>query len=163
MTVATEETTARDEVTCECGAVVAPTLPGGDRPRAHHDPNTNEPCLVPSRRTAAICKRCGGTPRSPKTVTRGGREVTCTSQVFHPQTWTERIDGADVEVGNAAACGEVCGVSGEQWQWLVRRPRGRQDPAPQPDGYNRERRTSFWRMDAARGFARTRPNAPAVR
>lgn len=157
MGVATDETTP-GLVTCACGTTVAPTLPGGDRPRAHLTPE-GTPCNR-GQRTGAICKRCGGTPHKPGTVTRGAHEVRCESQVFHPATWPVTIDGAEVTVGNAAACGEVIGTSGEQWQWLTRRPPPGPRRAPEPAGYDYSRNARYWRIADAERFAKTRPGIP---
>lgn len=139
-------------VRCPCGKLVAPTVPGGRRPRPHHDDDTGARCTRYREVTAATCKRCGGPPDQPLMVRRGGRDVRCASDVFHPKTWTV----AGELVGNAAACGSVLGVSGEQWLWYGREP-GKDGTdtasrAPGPDGYDLERRTRFWRIAAAEAF-----------
>lgn len=130
-------------VRCACGAEVAPTIPGGRRPKVHNDPLTEEVCRK-RQVTSAVCKRCGGQPHSP----RHG----CTSQVFHPSTWT--VDGR--EVGNPAAAGEVCGVSGEQFLKLTRMPPGPRR-APEYAGYDHSRGGRYWDLEQVREFQAQRP------
>lgn len=164
-------------VRCPCGKLVTPTVPGGNRPRPHVDEATKRRCTRYSEKTAAVCKRCGGAPDQPKTVLRGGKTVTCTSTVFHPKTWSAKVTRSNgyeevTTVGNAAACGEVLGVSGEQWQWYGREPEeGTPSRAPEPDGYDLHRRVPFWALDKVRAFrdqlpSRTResgtPSAPTA-
>lgn len=145
-------------VRCPCGKLVTPTVTGGNRPRPHLDEDTGRRCTRYSEKTAAVCKRCGGAPDSPQPVERNGKVVTCTSTVFHPQTWTVSIirpDGVAVaaEVGNAAACGQILGVSGEQWQWYGREPEeGAPSRAPSADGYDMDRRVPYWVLDTVRAF-----------
>lgn len=148
-------------VRCPCGVDVAPTIPNGTRPRPHNDPATGRLCLRSADTpTAARCKRCGGTPDSPGLVWRGNTKVTCTSNMFHPQTWTHPELGL---VGNPAACGEILGVSGETWWQRTRRPpAGSPGRAPKPDGYDYERRSPYWRIAVAEEVrdgmpSRTRP------
>lgn len=135
-------------VTCPCGKTVQPTQPGGSRPRAHLTPEGGR-CLRGSNRTEAICKRCGGSAAEP----RNG----CASHTFHPQRWT-LADGT--EVGNAAAAGEVCGVSGEQYGWLTRRPPEGPRRAPAPLGYDAGRRTQYHDLAAVAAYAANRPGIP---
>lgn len=135
-------------VRCPCGVDVAPTVPEGARPRPHNDPATGRLCQRSADMpTAARCKRCGGTPDEPGQVWRGRQKVRCTSDVFHPKTWTHPELGL---VGNPAACGAVLGVSGETWQQRTHRPPpGSPGRVPQPDGYDFIRKTRYWRISVA--------------
>lgn len=147
-----DESAPASMVQCPCGKLVAPTVPGGNRPRPHHDPTTGARCRKYKEVTAARCKRCGGTPDKPNMRGTGARQALCTSDVFHPQTWTVEIDeGRGPElVGNSAACGAVLGVSGEQWQWYGRPTAAVR--APDPDGYDLIRRVRYWRISAAEAY-----------
>ena len=170
MTAMIDESTPASMVQCPCGKLVAPTVPGGNRPRPHHDDATNKRCVRYVERTAATCKRCGGTPTQPLMVRRGRTETRCASHVFHPQTWTVELteEAGPEKVGNPAACGEILGVSGEQWQKHVRWPEpGSRSRGPEPDGYDLVRRTPYWRLATVREFrdqlpSRRKPEAAAV-
>jgi hypothetical protein len=153
VTAMIDESAPASMVQCPCGKLVAPTVPGGNRPRPHHDEKTGRRCKRYKEVTAARCKRCGGTPSEPNLLNRaGGRQVLCSSDVFHPQTWTLEIDeerGPEL-VGNSAACGAVLGVSGEQWQWYGRPQAAIR--APDADGYDLVRRVRYWRIAAAEEY-----------
>lgn len=137
-------------VRCPCGKAVAPTLPGGTRPRAHLTPD-DVPCThLPA--TTAVCKRCGGAPDAAKDG--------CTSAMFHPAVWRT---GDGTLVGNAAAAGAIAGVSGEQYGWLTRRPPEGPRRAPAPLGVDRARRASFYDLQAVSLWAVNRPGIPAPR
>jgi hypothetical protein len=141
------------QVECaECHRVVAPTVPGGDRPREHLRQDTGEPCDGPRKAfRLPSCNRCGMPARDPKAM------ETCGSPLFHPQVWTETVNGVDVEVGNAAAAGEICGLKGADYQWTTRRPgvpdnqRGPAHIITTRDGVR------GYPLDAVREFAQNRP------
>lgn len=133
------------KVTCACGAQVEPTRVGGHRPRPHLDPRTRTACAV-VHATESVCKRCGGAPNEPN--------AGCTSQVFHPAEWVTRR----MRVGNAAAAGQLLGVSGEYFLLLLRRYRpGSASRPPKPAGYDLERQCRYWDLDAVRAWVPTRP------
>lgn len=146
------------KVVCRCGAVVEPTRPGGRRPRPHLRADNQQPCRIVYP-TETRCKRCGGRPRRP----RGG----CTSHMFHPETWNvSRLGGQgapeSVTVGNAAAAGEVLGLSGEYFAYICRRylP-GHPSRPPEPIGHDLGRRCNYWDMAAVRAFSARRPGKGA--
>jgi len=148
-------------VRCACGAVVQPTRPGGIRPRPHlrtvdvRDESgelveRTERCTI-VHPTEVHCKRCGGTPHAPV--------GSCRSPVFHPDSWTGVEDGRFY--GNAAAAGELLGVSGEYFEYIIRRyPRGSASRPPDPVGIDLERRHLFWDLDQVAAFQESRPGLP---
>lgn len=141
------------KVSCACGSWVAPTVPGGERPRPHNDPDTGARCTRYTEYTAAVCKRCDGTPLRPNKLSNG---KVCASHIFHPQTWIaeEGMPGAGELVGNPAACGEVLAVSGEQWGWYASQPPpGSPSRGPRPLGYDFDRKTRYWRIKPVEGLS----------
>ena len=146
-----------DKVRCRCGALVEPTRPGGQRPRPHLRPTDQQPCRIVYP-TETVCKRCGGRPRRP----RNG----CTSHMFHPATWQVAVrteHGMDmVTVGNAAAAGEILGLSGEYFAYICRRyPVGHPSRPPEPAGHDLGRRCNYWRLDQVKAFRSQRPGKGA--
>lgn len=142
-------TTAIETVICPvCTVAVAPTREGGTRPRDHNNktgascPGSWQGYEMPA------CDRCGMDAHDPEG---------CGSPMYHPETWTEQVDGAAVLVGNAAAAGELVHVAGEQYQWLVRIPPEGPRRAPAHLGFRRGDGVRFYGMDAVRAFATNRP------
>lgn len=170
-------------VRCACGAVVKPTRIGGLRPRPHlrtvevRDEETGElvertercPIVHP---TETRCKRCGGTPDEPLGTWRFGprrkrwhSDTICRSPVFHPEEWRgeptpDNPDGA--RFGNAAAAGAISGVSGEYFEYILRRPgvSGASRP-PEPVGIDLHRRYMYWDLDEVALFEQGRPGLTA--
>jgi hypothetical protein len=145
------------KVKCRCGAEVEPTRPGGQRPRPHLRPDTQQPCRIVYP-TETVCKRCGGRPRRPRN--------NCTSHMFHPQTWEVAVRGEHgvemVKVGNAAAAGDILGLSGEYFAYICRRyPSGHPSRPPEPIGHDLGRRTNYWRLDQVKAFRTHRPGKGA--
>lgn len=140
-------TTATETVECpKCHQNVAPTRPGGTRPRDHNDSN-GVPCDGPREDfKLEDCPRCG------KPAAKRG----CGSALHHPETWTETIDGEALRVGNAAAAAEIVKVSGQQYQWLARVPPEGPRRAPAHLGIRRDG-TRYYDLDAVRAYVRGRP------
>jgi hypothetical protein len=139
---------APGKVRCDCGALVEPTRAGGQRPRPHLRPDTQEPCRI-VHPTETLCKRCGGAYDSPVDG--------CTSNMFHPATWWISKGGRR-EVGNAAAAGEILGLSGEYFVYICRRyAPGHPSRPPQPIGHDMNRRCNYWDLDKVRLFRDKRP------
>lgn len=142
-------TPAVETVICPvCTLPVSPTREGGTRPRDHNDqsrqacPGSWEGYEMPP------CNRCGKGAHDP---------VGCGSALYHPETWTEQVDGHSVRVGNAAAAGEIVHVAGEQYQWLVRIPQEGPRRAPAHLGFRRGDGVRFYGMDAVHEFVKNRP------
>jgi len=146
----TAESTSPFQVECkECHRVVAPTVPGGDRPREHLRQDTGEPCDGPRKAfRLPNCARCNKPARA---------EDGCGSPLFHPQVWEEVINGAVVEIGNAAAAGEICGLSGPNFQWTVRRPDAPEDQRGPEHVMMTVRGVRGYSLDEVRAFAQNRP------
>lgn len=140
--------TAVETVVCrECGQNVAPTRDGGTRPRDHND-TKGVPCTGPRQGyTLPPCDRCGFGAHDPEG---------CSSALYHPETWTENVRGKRIEVGNAAAAGEIVKVAGEQYQWLVRVPPKGPRQAPAHLGIRRDG-VRYYSMDEVRDFVKSRP------
>jgi hypothetical protein len=146
-------TFSMETVVCRvCHQRVAPTREGGTRPREHN--TRTGPCSGPrTDYRLPDCDRCGGPADSPVN--------NCESPLFHPEMWTKIIDGRPVRVGNAAAAGLIVGVSGTQYQWLVRQP----PPGPRraPEHLGTERRgilrkdVRFYDLDAVAEYDPNRP------
>ena len=81
----------------------------------------------------------------------------CKSPLYHPETWVDVETG--LRVGNAAAAGELVPCSGEQYQWLVRRPRGAPKPAPAHLGRRHSDGVRFYDLDAVLAWLPTRPGS----
>jgi len=143
---------ALETVECPgCHQLIRPTRPGGTRPRDHNKPD-NKPCSG-SRDDFALprCKYCQQPAHEPAEG--------CDSPVFHPKAWTWRNPETGIvhRVGNAAAAGEIVHVSGQQYQWLARRPpKGSKRRAPEHLGYTRDR-VRFYDLDAVVEFVPGRP------
>lgn len=149
-------------VRCACGAIVKPTRPGGLRPRPHLrvvDVRNEETGELEERRerctivhqTETRCKRCGGTSSRPI--------GSCRSPVFHPDEW----DGPNGErFGNAAAAGAILGVSGEYFEYILRRyGEGAASRPPAPVGIDLKRRYMYWDLAAVEEFDGQRPGLTA--
>lgn len=164
-------------VRCACGAIVQPTRPGGTRPRPHlrivevPDAATGEMVEHTERctivhPTEVRCKRCGGTTHEPLGAWRvvGGElvhgDTLCRSPVFHPETWAGK---RGERFGNAAAAGEVIGVSGEYFEYIRRRyPEGSASRPPEPVGIDMARRCLYWNLAEVEVFQGTRPGLPSA-
>jgi hypothetical protein len=149
-------TTAVETVTCNrCGLQVTPTREGGTRPRDHHNPD-GVPCDGPKQGfTLPNCARCGGAPDKPQLISIPGQAPRmCVSPLFHPEQWHD--DATNMNVGNAAAAGEIVMVSGQQYQWLVRIPPPGNRKAPGHVGY-RPDGVRVYDLDAVREYVKHRP------
>ncbi len=142
-------TTATETVECpKCHTQVAPTRPGGTRPRDHNDSDGN-PCAGPREAFRLDdCPRCG----------KPAHERGCGSALHHPETWLEPTGepGKFRRVGNAAAAGEIVKVSGQQYQWLARVPPKGPRRAPEHLGIRRDG-VRFYDLEAVAEYVKHRP------